>query len=485
MKPIKLCALACASAFFLAVTGCEQDLDAPKKTSSDVVQAENSATPLSASRYLIIASSNKLPSAMANQVAKAGGSIVQTIPEIGVAIAQSDDRNFAKKASKISGVRSVVPDVKVQWIAPTENVSLEQAYGNPPNSGDDDVLFDLQWGHDAVDAPEAWNAGYRGKGVRVAVLDTGFDLTHPDLTPNIDFQASRNFVEGEELQYNLPDPFSHGTHTAGTIAAADNGLGTIGVAPEATLILIKVLGDEGSGSFADVNAGIVYAADAGADVISMSLGAYFPRNGFVDENGVRVGANVIQELIVALQRAINYAYQKGTTIIASAGNDAINGQRDKAGVHIPSDLAHVINISATAPEGWAVNPNTNLDLLASYSNYGNKVDFAAPGGDFDYYYSAGDQLCTVAGIVRPCYVFDFVFSTGSLNAYYWSVGTSMAAPHTAGVAAIIIGKNGGDMHPAQVEAVMKKSADDIYKPGKDPLTGHGRVNAYNAVAGGV
>ena len=123
----------------------------------------------------------------------------------------------------------------VNWLPPQTNVAFEEDFGNPPNSGDNDTRFDLQWGHDAVDAPEAWTEGFRGAGARVAVLDTGFDLDHPDLAPNINFTLSKNFVAGETLSYALPDPFSHGTHVAGTIAAADNAFGTIGVAPQAEL----------------------------------------------------------------------------------------------------------------------------------------------------------------------------------------------------------------------------------------------------------
>jgi lantibiotic leader peptide-processing serine protease len=114
------------------------------------------------------------------------------------------------------------------------------------------------------------------------VLDTGFDLTHPDLAPNINFALNQNFVAGEMLQYGLPNVFSHGSHTAGTIGAAENAFGTIGVAPDVELVLVKVLGDAGSGSFADVISGIVHAADVGADIINMSFGAYLPKRGIYD-----------------------------------------------------------------------------------------------------------------------------------------------------------------------------------------------------------
>jgi len=104
------------------------------------------------------------------------------------------------------------------------------------------------------------------------------------------------------------------------------------------------------------------------------------------------------------------------------------------------------------------------------------IDFAAPGGDFIY---PGEEECVVAGLLRPCWVFDLVFSTGSAGSYYWSAGTSMAAPHASGVAALIISANGGDMKPQHVERDLRHSADDLGKPGNDDAYGMGRVNAGN------
>lgn len=434
--------------------------------------------------YLIIAKGNALPRGLESAVQAAGGSITSTLPKIGIAVAESSSADFAAKAARIAGVRSIAPNVNLQWIRPGRQVELDAAYGNPPTSGDDDFYFDLQWGHDAVDAPEAWNAGARGAGVRVAVLDTGFDTDHPDLAPNINFSLSQSFVPGETLAYALLDTFSHGSHTAGTIAAADNAFGTIGIAPEAELVLVKVLSDEGSGDFDWVIQGILHAADVDADVINMSLGAVLARHGYLEDNGTEdpsddywVSAREVAELAVALGRATTYAYQQGTTVIASAGNEANDGDHDKDVFHLPSDSPHVISVAATAPIGWATDPgNIFLDNPASYTNYGQSViDFAAPGGDFVY---PGNENCTIAGLTRPCWVFDLVFSTGN-NGWYWSAGTSMAAPHASGVAALIIGRNGGDMRPSQVEAALRASADDLGKPGNDDFYGAGRVNAGN------
>lgn len=435
-------------------------------------------------RYILVAGA-QLPADLEAMVAAAGGSVVQTMPKVGLAVVKSGAQGFEAKAAAITGIRAVLPDLQLQWI-PEEDDSAEQlTVLSPPYSTDDDPYFNLQWGHDAVNAPEAWAAGYRGASALVAVLDTGFDTDHPDLEANVVHSLSKSFVPGESVEMNPALPSSHGSHVAGTIAAADNGVGIIGVAPEANLMLVKVLSDRGSGRFSWIINGILYAADNGADVINMSLGAALPKNGiFVNPDGStdKIPAKYITDITGALQRAITYANQQGTVVIAAAGNAGNNGQTDGSRVYLPSDLSGVLSISATGPIGWAMNPATDLDVLASYSNFGNKVDFAAPGGNFDLFYQKGLTPCDAPVLPgRPCYAYDMVFSLRNNGGYGWSAGTSMASPHAAGVAALIVGKHGGDIKPAQVIAIMKQSADDIYKVGRDPLSGHGRVNAFRAV----
>lgn len=438
--------------------------------------------------YIVLMNGNGVSSKQLKAIEAAGGTLLRSLPQIGLAVV-SADAGFAASARAIKGVRSVSHNAVVDWLPDNEpEISIES--GNPPSSSDDDFFFDLQWGHDAINAPEAWYDGRRGAGATVAVLDGGFDLDHPDLAPNINLTLSMDFT-GEGLQYGLPGPFSHGSHTAGTVAAADNGFGTIGVAPEAELILVKVLGDAGSGSFADVISGILYAADVDADIINMSLGARVERRGYVDEMGtpdpsddVFVTAKEVAELLTAIDKATTYAYQQGTLVIASAGNDGEDYDHAGPVVHSPSDSPHVLSISALGPQGWAIDPGSNLDLPAvigfdgdpTYSNYGQSViDFGAPGGSA-YFDLPG--LCEVAGIINPCWVFDLVFSTGN-GGWYWSAGTSMAAPHAAGVAALIVGANGGDMKPSAVERELRKLADDLGKPGNDDFYGLGRVNAIH------
>ncbi|GAB4530670.1 MAG: S8 family serine peptidase [Haliangiales bacterium] len=425
----------------------------------------------SADTYVIMANANKLDNGLRHQIEAAGGQVRSYLPQIDVAIVDSDDPNFAAAAGAISGINTVVADMVIEYDIPepVATFSVDELAANPPNSGDDDAFFDLQWGHDAVDAPEAWDLGYRGAGAVVAVLDSGIDAEHPDIAPNLNVGLSASFVPGEDFNVQPGFYFNHGTHVAGTIAAADNGVGVIGVAPEAELIAVKVLSEfTGSGSFASIIEGIVYAADVGADVINMSLGADIPHN-----------APGAAALFVATGRATTYAYQNGVTVLAAAGNDGRDLDHDSSLKSFPAELPHVIAISATAPNGWALDPaNTNLDNLASYSNYGQSaIGFAGPGGDFAF---PGDDVCNGPVLTLPCFVFDLVLSSIS-EGWSFSAGTSMATPHAAGVAALIIGANGGDMSPAHVEQALRHGADDLGKPGNDDIFGQGRVNALGSL----
>lgn len=443
-----------------------------------------------ADTYVVTTHNNKLDQKLTAQIEAAGGTVTAQLPQIGVAIVESDNPNFAYNASSVKGVRSAVHDITLQFELPEPVEDLEispAAFANPPNSGNDDRFFDLQWGHAAVDVAGAWNAGYRGEGVVVAVLDSGLYCNHLEFADNLLADVSTSFVPGEGYCNTFGS--AHGTHTAGTILAGDNGVGTIGIAPEAQLIAVKVLSAiNGSGSFASIIQGIVYAADHGADVINMSLGV---------RGGLPVGGSGVAALINATKRAVKYAKSENALVVVSAGNDGRDLDH-ASGVEVcddagncerlnlrafPAELPGVLSVSATAPTGWALDFNTNLDRPARYTNYGQSaIDFAGPGGDFDY---PGNELCTVSAVTVPCWVFDMVMSTtrtGNGFSYYgWSAGTSMAAPHVSGVAALIIGKNGGEMSPRAVERVLRHSADDLGKRGNDDFYGAGRVNAARAV----
>ena len=423
--------------------------------------------------FIVITKSETLPEGFEKQLS-AYGEIIRSIPGIGEVVIKPKTSNFEAKVSKLTQVQAVVPDLKVKWIEPEKFV----AEANPVSIGSDEPGFKYQWGMDAINAPEAWNAGFTGKKARVFVLDSGIDAEHPDLAPNLNTELCASFVPGED--YNVEDGFyfNHGTHVAGIIAAADNDFGVIGVAPNAEIVAVKVLSEyDGSGAFSWINAGIVYAADNGADVINMSLGATFARNGFyLDENDVlqKIPAVYIQRLILTQQRAINYAFRKGAVIVTSAGNGYMNFDGNAFIFKIPAELQNVVAVSATAPNywynDWINKKDPYLDIPSSYIDYGKSlVDIAAPGGDFDYY-----------DLDKENYYFDMILSTVP-GGFAWAAGTSMASPHVAGVAALIIGKNNGQMDPGVVMKQLLKTADKIDGNGMSAYFGNGRVNAFRAV----
>ena len=476
MKQWKLASLALAG--LIGLSACTDDSPTTLTAPEGPALAKKPATSAE-NAYLIQAQADALPPGLQKQIQEAGGTIQSTTPEIGMVVAVSSDPQFAQRVARISGIQSVAPDLVLDWLEPPavgELIPLEVP-GNPPASGSDDFFFDLQWGHDAIDAPEAWAAsGEFGAGVRVCVIDSGIDEDHPDLAPNVNTELSRSFVPGES-PFTVPGFFfNHGTHVAGTIGAANNSTGTIGVAPEVELVSLRVFSDFGGGApFSRINEAIVYSATIDCDIVNMSLGGSIPRS---------VGS-AAAELINSQKRAVNFAYQQGVTLIASAGNDGLNRNKTRDLFVLPSDLPHVVSVSAYAPEGWALDPfapDAIFFVPASYTNYGQRaIDVSAPGGDFDFFFANPDLMCTIV-ITRACGIFDGVFSTIS-GGWGWSSGTSMAAPHASGVAALIIGQNGGEMKPAQVISILKRTAEDVGKPGKDAFFGHGTVNAFFAVTG--
>ena len=453
--------------------GCQKEL---LQTENSDNQAELKSAKIT--NFMVITKSETLPSNFVEQLS-AYGEVIKSMPEIGIVVVKPTTSNFETKVAKLTEVKAVVRDLMVKWIEPDKFISE----ANPASIGDDETFFWRQWGMDAIDAPEAWNAGYTGETVRVFILDSGIDADNPDLSPNLNTELSTSFVPGETYNVGPGAFFNHGTHVAGIVAAADNGWGVIGVAPSVEIVAVKVLSEyNGSGEFSWVNEGIVYAANNGAQVINMSLGGTFDRNGFYyDENDVlqKVPAVELQNLIIAQQRAVNYAFKKGVVIVVSAGNGGSNYDGNGSIFKLPAELQNVIAVSATAPYSWYNDllngvPDPFLDIPASYTDFGKSlVAIAAPGGDFD----SDDAY----------WFMDMVISSGAGPdaaggyPFYYAAGTSMAAPHVAGVAALIIAKNGGKMSPQEVTKQLLKTADKIDGNGTSSYFGKGRVNAFRAV----
>ena len=471
----------------VALSACADAPTLPSSSATVAIDASGLLTAEGAS-YVLVMNGNAIPESFSADIAAAGGAVSAMMPEIGVAVVSSSDAGFSAMASKLRGVQSVALDLVSQWANPAGATDAGEA--GEPYVGDashaigaHESFRNIQWAPDAVSAPAAWATGALGAGARVAILDGGVHSRHVDIAPRLDAARSRNFTtSGGPANWNTDvGTFWHGTHVAGIVAAPANGIGTVGIAPAATLISVKVL-HNGRGAFSWIINGIYYASTsianggAGAHIINMSLGAGFDRNG-------RDAAS----LLVALGRATTRASQNGVTVIAAAGNSAVDLDHTNNLVFVPAMSPHVVSVAATAPMGWALG-STDLDRPASYTNFGQSaIAFAGPGGDSAL---PGSAFCSkaripIGSVTAPCWVFDLVVApcrggATSISSYCWAAGTSMASPAVAGVAALIVGKY-GPMSPAHLIAGLRASADDLGKNGNDDYYGGGRVNALRAV----
>lgn len=437
-----------------------------------VIGLTGSTTAFAQDQYVLTAS--RWGAAQNAAVTSAGGTVTFSHDGAGVAVVQSSAPDFLARVRASKAIATADPDAVINWQPDVTPVTIDEAAINPNN----DTFYPIQWAHQAIESPAAWALGCTGAGVRVAILDGGIFAGHPDLAANMDVTASRSFTTGAfDTDFGT---FWHGTHVAGIVAAVDNNRGVVGIAPEATIIGVKVL-HRGRGSFGGVINGILYAAKplaeggAGADIINMSLGAVFARGG---------GNTGAGPLVAAMNKAVNFANRHGVLVVSAAGNDAIDLDHSGSVIAVPAESGAGMAVSATAPIGWALGA-TNFDTPTSYTNYGTSViNVSAPGGDTAY---PGNENCTmpVSGgtLTRPCWVFDLVISTSrgttANGGYSWAGGTSMAAPAVSAVAAIIKQQNPG-ISLGALKAAIQNSAVDAGKPGTDPFHGKGFVNALNA-----
>jgi len=451
---------------------------------------------LTGKTIVIFKDSTSIPAAGLSLISSLGGTVTKRWDDIGVAfvggmpIANIAALSASSLVAAVGNDRYVswLPKIKVAAIAAKDIVALP--HNNPANA----TYFadGTQWNMKIIGADKAWAAGKEGlHSTRVAIVDTGIDYGHRELRTLVDLSASKSFANTtftgvcadpalpclpeEELPADnqLPtdsafmDNHFHGSHVASTVAS--NNISVASIAPQVTLIAVKVLNWQGSGSFEGVASGIRHAAGAAnADVINMSLGAN------VDPN--EEGATALLEL---MSRVIKDAEKQGTIVITAAGNDALNLDQGVL-VSTPCEQA-TICVSATGPL-----LQQNFDQPATYTNYGiTAIEVAAPGGnatDDDTQYQ-NEDLIIGACSRRATDATLAVCRTnvdGANYFYAFAAGTSMASPHVAAEAALIKSYN-PFLSVSGLRTKILQATDDIGVKGRDIYSNYGRINVAKAL----
>ena len=444
--------------------------------------------------YLVLAPQGKSTAKATERIAAAGGTVVATFEQIGVLVVRSTNPAFADQvpgagieAAATTGLGTVLDDEGV--IEEVDSTTVE-ATGDPTA----EPLWGLQWDMAQIDLPAAHGVATGDPSIVVGVLDSGISSTNPDLATQIAKDKSASCLGGvvntSEAAWN-PTTSTHGTHVAGTIAAALNGVGIVGVAPGVKVASVKVVDDNGFIYPEAAICGYLWAADHGMRITNNSY--------FIDPWEFNCRNDARQRPIwQAVQRALRYSSNKGVLTIAAAGNDNFDLQHKLVDSLSPDDSTPEVRevtsaclvLPAEAPGVVAVSAVGTMRLKSYYSSYGlGVVSVAAPGGDTR---QPNPNVSTTANAI---------LSTVG-NGWGYAQGTSMASPHVAGVAALALSVR-PNLTPGALASLLARTAvplpcpPGVYNPrpnlpqyqaqctggqNKNSFYGAGEVNAFNVVS---
>ena len=475
MRWTRLSVLAVASGA-LALSACSDTALSPEQTSdnaADVATFTMASTDMSTlddlgGRHIVVFSSKRgVPRDFERSVTDLGATVDAVYTELGAAVVSGLDDATAAKLKRLNGVQYAELEPVIEMRIPELSGDRIASKAAPASPSDPTGAFFFadQWNMRAIDAPGAWATGRLGSpAVTIAILDTGIDYLHGDLDGHVDLSRSISFLPEDDALVDLifpgreyiTDLVWHGTHVASN--AVSSGWGMAGVTSDVTLIGVKVCSVYGGCPGAAIFGGIAYAIENGADVVNMSLGGHFQKSDYPG-------------FVSVINRLFNYAKNQNVTMVVSAGNESIDLDHDGDGFKTYCDAPHVICVSATGPTGWDGGTVwENVDAPADYTNFGRSaVSIAAPGGN------SGDFVLgacsTTSLIITGCQASPWF--------YVWAAGTSMSAPHVAGLAALMVEDYGKS--PSRVKTKIQQSADDLGQPGTDPYYGKGRINVATAV----
>ena len=470
--------------------------DAPTKLSAPSEQGalRTSLTPASGiptgKTVVVFKDTSSIPLAGIALLNSLGGTVTKRWDNIGVAFVSGLSASALSTLSASNLIQAVGNDRILNWLPKvrTAGAIAGDVAAMPQNNPANASYFKdgTQWNMRVIGADKAWAAGKQGlPSTRVAIVDTGIDYGHREIRTLVDLAASRSFASlivgvadgvpevDAPIEPQLPgdsafmDNHFHGTHVASTVAS--NNISVASIAPDVTLIAVKVLSMTGSGSFESVASGIRYAADsANADVINMSLGAE-----------VEPGEEGVPALLELMKRVVKDAEKQGTIVISAAGNSSLNLDLGTV-VATPCEQS-TICVSATGPL-----LQQNFDQPATYTNYGiTAIEVAAPGGnatDDDSQYQTEDLVIGACSrrateqTLNVCHA----NTDGVVYFYAYAAGTSMATPHVSGEAAMIKSYF-PTLSVAGIRTKILGTADDVGAKGRDIYTNYGRINVARAL----